>query len=80
MDFEKLQELMAKKENPDNHNDYQGSPLNNVGGPIPTKNKTLFLLCWWLCFNGCAITQKHEKTVELMFDRSFYLAAPFRWG
>ena len=33
--FDEIKEMLDKKENPDNHNDYQGSPLNNSGEPIP---------------------------------------------
>jgi hypothetical protein len=31
--FDEIKEMLGKKENPHNHNDYQGSPLNNSGEP-----------------------------------------------
>ena len=37
--FDEIKEMLAKKENPDNHNDYQGSPLNNSGDPYETRTR-----------------------------------------
>ena len=39
--FDEINEVLAQKENPDNHKDYQGSPSNSVGGPsgIRTPNR-----------------------------------------
>ena len=31
--FDEIREMLAKRGNPDNHNDYQGSPLKVAGDP-----------------------------------------------
>ena len=35
--FDEINEMLRQKENPDNHNDYQGSPSDRIGGPSRTR-------------------------------------------
>ena len=39
--FDEIKEMLDKKETPDNHNDYQGSPLSNSGDPYETRTHDL---------------------------------------
>lgn len=37
--FEWLQKLIKEKQNPNNQNDYQGSPIHGFGGRLPVKSE-----------------------------------------
>ena len=47
--FDEIKEMLAKKENPDNHNDYQSSPLNNSGDPPEIRTPDTLIKSQVLC-------------------------------
>jgi len=48
--FDEIREMLAKRENPDNHNDYQGSPLKLAGEPSATRTRDTLIKSYghWL--------------------------------
>lgn len=56
VDYDEIQKYMNKKENSDNRNDYQSSPINVFGEPSAIKSE-LFKLCQFKFFKFLALSE-----------------------